>query len=326
VHAKRLGGTVLGLGFSGCAGAQSALDPAGEGAEKIANLFWVMTAGSLVIWAAVVGLAVHALVRRPAPYPERYGHALIVGGGVILPTIVLAALLIYGLLMLPPLLAAAPPGSLKIAVTGEQYWWRVRYLNGGEPVELANEIRLPVGEPVQLELTSPDVIHSFWIPSLSGKVDMIPGRTTQLALKPTKLGTFNGVCAEYCGTSHAYMAFRVVVLPPDELESWLEAQRKPAVVRRDRVTTLGAELFDSNGCGACHTVRGTSARGVVGPDLSHVASRLTLAAGRLPNGAASLEDWLRRTEHLKPGVAMPHFGMLPDEQLHAIATYLESLR
>jgi cytochrome c oxidase subunit 2 len=326
VHAKRLGGTVLGLGLSGCKGPQSALDPAGEGAAKIADLFWVMSAGSLLIWAGVVGLAVHALVRRPTPYPERYGHALIVGGGVILPTVVLAALLIYGLLMLPPLLAAAPPGSLKIAVTGEQYWWRVRYVNRGAPVELANEIRLAVDEPVQLELSSPDVIHSFWIPALSGKLDMIPGRTTQLAIKPTKLGTFNGVCAEYCGTSHAYMAFRVVVMPRDELESWLEAQRKPAVVRRDRSTAQGAELFDANGCGACHTVRGTNARGVVGPDLTHVASRSTLAAGRLPNDAASLEDWLRRTEHLKPGVSMPHFGMLPDEQLHSIATYLESLQ
>jgi cytochrome c oxidase subunit 2 len=326
VRVKRFGGGVIGLSVSGCEGAQSALDPAGEGAAKIADLFWVMTAGSLVIWLLVVGLAVHALVRRPGPYPERYGHALIVGGGVILPTFVLAALLIYGLMMLPPLLAAAPPGSLKIAVVGEQYWWRVKYLNGGAPVELANEVRIPVDEPVQFELSSPDVIHSFWIPSLSGKMDMIPGRTNRLALRANKTGTFNGVCAEYCGTSHAYMAFRVVVLPRPEFEAWLEEQRKPAVSRRAGIAAEGAALFDANGCSACHTVRGTNARGVVGPDLTHVASRLTLAAGRLANDAESLEDWLRRTEHLKPGVSMPHFGMLPDAQLRAIASYLESLQ
>jgi cytochrome c oxidase subunit 2 len=313
--------------FSGCEGAQSTLDPAGETADQVADLFWMMTAGSVVIWLAVVGLAVHALVRRPTPYPEAYGRRLIIGGGVIVPTIVLAALLVHGLAMLPRLLAEAPPGSLRIAVTGEQFWWRVRYRSpDGTAVDLANEVRLPVREPVQFELTSPDVIHSFWIPAIAGKVDMIPGRTTQLTVRPTKLGVFNGVCAEYCGSSHAFMALRVVVLERPEFDRWLAEQRGPASNRRDADAVRGAELFATQGCGACHTVRGTAARGVVGPDLTHVGSRLTLGAGRLPNEAGDFERWLRSTEHLKPGVAMPHFGMLPNEHIRALAVHLESLQ
>jgi cytochrome c oxidase subunit II len=313
--------------FGGCDGAQSALDPAGEAADQIADLFWLMTAGGLAIWAAVVGLAVHALVRRPGTYPERYGRRLIVGGGVILPTIVLAALLIHGLTMLPRLLAAAPPGSLAVHVTGEQFWWRVRYESSdGTWVELANELRLPVGEYVQLTLSSPDVIHSLWIPALAGKVDMIPGRTTQLALRPTRTGTFNGVCAEYCGSSHAFMAFRVVVLERAEFDRWLADQREAASPQRDAAAALGAVLFAANGCAACHTIRGTTARGVVGPDLTHVGSRLTIGAARLNNEPEGFVDWLRSTNHLKPGVGMPHFGMLPDAQLRALGVYLESLQ
>ncbi|MET0385748.1 MAG: cytochrome B, partial [Polyangiales bacterium] len=201
------------MGHGGCAGAQSALDPAGSGAARISVLFWQMTVGSAVIWLAVVGLALYATYKKSPPERTRHGHWLIVGGGVIAPTVVLAGLLIYGLAMLPPLLAAAPPGSLRVQVSGEQYWWRVRYPGpNGETVELANELRLPVGEATQLELTSPDVIHSFWIPSLGGKVDMIPGRTTQLALHPTRTAELSGACAEFCGTSHAHMGFKAVVL------------------------------------------------------------------------------------------------------------------
>ena len=319
-------GVLLGS-LSGCGGAQSALDPAGDAAVQIADLFWWMTYGALAIWLAVVGLAVHALVRAPGPYPERYGRRLIVGGGVILPTVVLAGLLIYGLTMLPPLLAAAPPGSLQIHVSGEQFWWRVRYaLPQGESVELANEVWIPVGEPVQFELTSPDVIHSFWIPALAGKVDMIPGRTTRLAVRAKRTGVFNGVCAEYCGTSHAFMALRVVVVERAELDRWLADQARPAQPKQDPAAARGLELFAANGCGACHTVRGTSARGTVGPDLTHVGSRLTLGAARLNNDQADFERWLRSTEHLKPGVSMPHFAMLGDDSLRAMAAYLESLQ
>lgn len=311
----------------GCRGPQSALDPAGEQAERIASLFWQMTLGAGVIWLAVVAATLHALYRRPDDYSDAYGRRLIIGGGVIAPTLVLAGLLVYGLAMLPPLLAAAPTGSLQIAVTAEQYWWRVRYQRpGAAAVELANELRLPVGAPVQFELRARDVIHSFWIPALAGKVDMIPGRTTRLALRPTRTGEFRGVCAEYCGTSHALMRFAVVVLEPPEFERWLAHEASPARPPQGSLAAEGEAAFAASGCGACHSVRGTRADGLVGPDLTHVGSRSTLGAGTLPNDAAAFERWLGGIEHVKPGVAMPHFGMLPRQRLRAMADYLEGLQ
>jgi cytochrome c oxidase subunit II len=316
------------LALTACAGPQSTLAPAGYAAQRIADLFWAMTIGSVLIWLAVVGLAAHAIYRRRAVQDARSGRRLIVGGGVIFPTIVLALLLGYGLSMLPPLLAAAPAGSLRVSVSGEQFWWRVRYPEheGGSAFELANELRVPVGAHVELELASTDVIHSFWIPALGGKVDMIPGRTTQLTLLPTRTGVFNGVCAEYCGTSHAFMAFRVVVLERAAFADWRKQQRGPARAPADALAAQGGELFAESGCGACHTVRGTGARGVVGPDLTHFGSRLSLGAGMLPNEPEQLVRWLGRTDRVKPGVLMPHFGMLPEPHLRALAAYLKGLQ
>jgi cytochrome c oxidase subunit 2 len=164
--------------LAGCSGPQSALEPAGRGAERIAEIFWGMAAGASLIWLAVVGFAIYAMRAPPEWRSRRRVTILIIGGGTVVPTVVLAGLLAYGLSLLPALLAPAPEGSLHIAVTGEQWWWRVRYLppgGMGETVELANEIRLPVGTPVEFHLESPDVIHSLWIPALGGKIDMIPG-------------------------------------------------------------------------------------------------------------------------------------------------------
>jgi cytochrome c oxidase subunit 2 len=228
---------------------------------------------------------------------------------------------------LPALLAPAPGGSLKITVLGEQWWWRVQYQSaGGDPIVLANEIRLPVGEPVEFRLESPDVIHSFWIPSLAGKIDMIPGRVTRLSLTPTRTGVFRGACAEYCGTSHAWMSFYVVVEEKTAFDRWLTNQKAPARPLSEPVSMRGQELFVANGCGACHTIRGTQARGVLGPDLTHVGGRLSLGAGMLPNNAETLLRWIARTEQVKPGVLMPAFGMLPNEDLKALAAYMEALK
>lgn len=304
-----------------------ALDPAGRGAERIAELFWWMTGGAVVIWAAVVTLSLYAAYWKPRPVEARRTRRLVVLGGAVFPTVVLAALLAYGLAMLPSLLREAPPGSLRIEVTGEQWWWRVRYLPpGGEPVELANELWLPVGEPVQLDLSSPDVIHSLWIPSLGGKMDLIPGRRTHLALEPTRLGTYRGLCAEYCGASHAFMLFTVRVVEEGEYARWLALQASPAEPPRDALALRGREAFLANGCGACHAVRGTPADGRVGPDLTHVGGRAALAAGRLDNRADAFHAWIARPEALKPGVRMPAFGVLPEDELRAIAVYLEGLR
>jgi cytochrome c oxidase subunit II len=311
----------------GCDGAQSALAPAGVEAETIATLFWGMIIGAGVIWAGVVGLAMYAAYGRREPLDVAKARALVVGGGLVLPTVMLTGLLIYGLMLLPSLLERAPPGSLRILVTGEQYWWRVRYLPAkGAPVDLANEIRLPAGEPVEFELRSPDVIHSFWIPALGGKMDMIPGRTTHLRLRPTRTGVFRGVCAEYCGASHALMAFAAVVTSKLEFERWLDTQRQPARGPGNQLEARGAELFTATGCGACHAVRGSRADGLVGPDLTHVGSRLTLGAGIARTGSDDFERWTARPDVRKPGVHMPAFGMLPGDEARAIAAYLASLR
>jgi cytochrome c oxidase subunit 2 len=281
----------------------------------------------VVIWLAVIALALYAVRVRPEAHSRRQANVLIIGGGAIIPTVVLAGLLVYGLALTPELLAPAPEGSLKLAVTGEQWWWRVRYMPpGGEAVELANEIRLPVGEHVEFHLESPDVIHSFWIPSLGGKLDMIPGRVTRLTLQSTRTGVFRGACAEYCGTSHALMLFSVVVMEQEDFARWLARQAQPAWEPTSPLAAHGRELFLANGCGACHTVRGTPADGVVGPDLTHVGGRLSLGAGILPNDPDAFVRWIGRTEAVKPGVHMPAFGMLPPEDLEALALYLEGLQ
>jgi cytochrome c oxidase subunit II len=306
---------------------QSTLEPAGQEAERLAVLFWWMSAGAAVIWTIVVGLAGYAILarrRRDAPRFERF---LIVGGGLVIPTVVLAGLLAHGLAMIPGLVGPAPAGSIRIHVTGEQWWWRVRYQgSGGATIDLANEIRLPAGEPVELVLESRDVIHSFWIPALGGKADMIPGRTTRLVLRAERPGVYRGVCAEYCGSSHAFMAFAVVVMEPVAFARWLDAQARPAVPPATPLEAQGRAAFVASGCGACHAVRGTVADGVIGPDLTHMGGRLSLAAGRLSPARGDIERWLAHPAALKPGARMPAFGMLPHEDLVAMAAYLEGLR
>ncbi|MGE3176075.1 MAG: cytochrome c oxidase subunit II [Vicinamibacterales bacterium] len=315
------------FGLCGCGGVQSALAPAGRDAERIAVLFWWMTAGALVVWAAMIAIALHYSRRSPAQRNHRRDRTLIIGGGVLVPTVTLTALLVYGLAMLPDAVSRAPDGSLLVDVLGEQWWWRVRYEHpAGRSVELANELRLPVGRPVQLRLHSDNVIHSFWVPSLAGKMDMIPGRVTYLTIRPTSTGVFRGACAEYCGTSHALMAFFTEVVSGPAFDRWLDEQARPAGAPMEALTSRGADGFLAHGCAACHTIRGTSADGVIGPDLTHVGSRLSLGAGILDNDAAAFRRWIAGTEHVKPGVHMPAFGMLPEEELRALTAYLEWLQ
>jgi cytochrome c oxidase subunit 2 len=311
----------------GCGGIQSTLAPSGREADRIATLFWWMTGGAFLAWTGTVALALYYGWRPPGTRSRRRDRMLIIGGGVIVPGVTLTVLLVFGLAMLPPAVARAPEGSLQVVVVGEQWWWRVRYLRPGEDdVVLANEIRLPVGEPVQFRLESDNVIHSFWIPSLAGKMDMIPGRVTWLTVRPTATGIYRGACAEYCGTAHALMAFYVEVMERDAFARWLDAQAAPAAAPSAPEAARGADLFTSNGCTACHTVRGTPARGVIGPDLTHVGSRLSVGAGILRNEPEAMRRWLASTEHIKPGVHMPGFGMLPDADLRALAAYLHGLK
>lgn len=326
LRGPRLGAAVIaGAVAAGCDGPQSALVTAGRDAERIAHLFTVMASGALVVWVAVVLIAVYAIRARREVLSPREGNLLILGGGVVLPTVVLGALLAYGLPVLPALLAPGREGGLEIEVAARQWWWRVRYRADAGHVETANELRLPVGERVGLRLESADVIHSFWVPSIAGKVDMIPGRVTRLALEPTRTGVFRGACAEYCGASHGLMGFVVVVMEPGEFRRWLEHQARPAQVATDGPAARGQRELVANGCGACHTVRGTAADGRLGPDLTHVGGRLQIGAGILPTEPAAFVRWLADTDTIKPGVHMPAFRALPRESLSALAAYLQSL-
>lgn len=304
--------------LAACQSDQSALHPASGHAADVAVLFWIMTAGGAVIWLLVMGTAIYAVLGKRKPTSARFADHFILGGGVIFPTVVLAALLVYGLLLLPGGRAATDP-ALRIHVTGEQFWWRVTYeLPDGTPVETANQIRLPQGQEVELALTAQDVIHSFWIPPLGGKLDMIPGRTNLLRLTPTQTGTFRGICAEFCGMSHALMAFEVVVEPPGDFAEWLQAEAAPAAPAE-------AAAFTQAGCGACHRVRGLVGEGAVGPDLTHMARRPTLA-GILPLTRATLAAWLDNPQRIKPDARMPGYADLPQAQRTAIVDFLMGLK
>lgn len=304
--------------LAGCAYEQSALHPAGRDAQELSGLTWFMFAGAVVVWAIVMGVTVYAVLGKKRPRTEKFADAFILGGGVAFPTIGLAILLIYGLSLLPNWTSAEEPG-LRVHVQAEQYWWRFSHeLPDGSVVETANELHLPNGTTAEFVLTSTDVIHSFWVPALGGKMDAIPGRTNLLRLTPTKAGTYSGVCAEFCGPSHTFMAFPVVVHEPADYAAWLEAERAPAV--------SGGELFVATGCGACHTVRGVTENGTVGPDLTHFGSRTSIGAATLPNTRDNLLAWLADPQAIKPGAAMPGYASLPETDREALADYLMGLR
>lgn len=307
-----------------CGGIQSALDPAGREAERIATITVWMTVFFAIVWAAVIALVLYA--PRARETGRRGQTAIIVGGGVVFPIIALTVLLILGLGELPRILAPARAGTLSLDVTGTQWWWRVVYRRPGQPsVELANEIRLPVGTRINTRLASADVVHSFWVPSIAGKMDVIPGRTNLLPMEPTRTGTFRGACAEFCGTAHARMNFMVIVQEPQEFEAWIAHQAQPASPPRTPAAQRGETLFFERGCMTCHAVRGTPAAGQVGPDLTHVGSRLTLAAGTLPTGPDTFRRWIANTDRIKPGVHMPAFAALPADEVAALAAYLAEL-
>ncbi|MCZ7661052.1 MAG: cytochrome c oxidase subunit II [Xanthobacteraceae bacterium] len=307
-------------------GLQSALDPGSPQARAIAQLSWIMFAGAAAIFLLVMLFLAWALW---APAPRRRwlaNRSVVVAGGIAFPIVVLTALLVYGLLLARDIVAEPQKEALQVHVVGEQFWWRVRYRDGAGVVETANELHIPVGRPVRLSLTTADVIHSFWVPGLGGKLDMIPGQTNTLTLTADRPGVYRGQCAEFCGAAHALMAFDVVAHAPEAFAAWLRAQAEPA---RDSIFPLeqrGRALFLASGCGACHVVRGTAAAGRLGPDLTHVGSRRTIAAGTYPNNKGTLAGWIADSQHLKPNNKMPSFDVLAGEDLRAIASYLASLR
>ncbi|HEX6643230.1 MAG TPA: cytochrome c oxidase subunit II [Gemmatimonadales bacterium] len=313
-------------------GMQSALAPAGAGAAQIDALtFLFTTVGAAVFLVFCVALA-YALVHRKRrterqpPDSDRRSTRWIVATGAALPLLVLLPILFYTFHTLRANDPRAREPALTLEVWGRQWWWEVRYLDAapGNRFVTANEIRVPVGRPVELHLYSDDVIHSLWVPSLQGKMDLIPGRRTVLWLQADSAGTYRGQCAEYCGLQHARMALHVHAMPPAEYEEWARLQRRPAAERADSAGREGARIFLASGCILCHTVRGTPAGGRLGPDLTHLASRTTLAGGILPNTRGNLMGWIANPQALKPGSRMPSVPLAPDT-LHAIVHFLMGL-
>lgn len=302
-------------------GLPAALDPAGPFAAPLAAVSWFSLAIGAAVFALVLAALGAALTRNK--WRRRLGReSAVVIGGVIAPVVTLTAMLTYGLATTARLAAPPDPADLRIRVVGEMWWWRVFYLD--EPAfETANEIMIPVGRSVTIELQSADVIHSFWAPRLSRKLDMIPGRRNVLRLEADAPGVYRGRCTEYCGAGHALMAFEVIAVEAADFARWAAAQAPPADIGGQ---AEGLALFDRAGCGACHAIRGTRANGAYGPDLTHVASRRTLAAGILPNNRATLRAWIEDADALKPGARMPSYERLEPRELDALVRLLEGLQ
>jgi cytochrome c oxidase subunit 2 len=300
-------------------GGVAALDPAGPQAAALADLSWIL----IVMFFAVTGVVLLATVisalpggRAKALIGKRW---IVVWGGLAFPAVVVTGLLIYSLAVTEKVTAGPASGVVRIRVAGEMWWWRVQYLDEqGVAFETANQIHIPVGRPVSFELVSTDVIHSFWVPQLGGKMDMIPGRTNTLRLQADEQGVFRGQCTEYCGGAHALMALEVVAQPQAEFDAWAAAQAQPAAA----TDHPGWALFADSGCGACHTVRGTDANGRIGPDLTHLVSRRTLAAAVQPNTPEALRRFIRHAGDMKPGLRMPDYERLSEADVAAIADWL----
>jgi cytochrome c oxidase subunit II len=314
-------------------GEHSAHAPAGPQAfllDRLGDLLYLIAA---VVFVLVVAALLAAIFRRRRgdedvqdPVRERrMAMAVAVAAGSTVATLVAVLLFTFG--SGRRLTATPPPGALQIRVTGRQWWWEVEYRDSLPTrwAVAANEIHVPVGRPVVFELQGSDVIHSFWVPNLGVKRDMLPDQTTSIWFRADSAGVYRGQCAEFCGYQHAKMAFLVVAEPPDRFTAWLERQRDSARTPSDSVARHGKEVFLGSSCPLCHTVGGTPAAGGTGPDLTHLASRRTIAAGALPNTRGHLAGWVLDPQRIKPGAGMPPTALEPDE-LQALLAYLGSLR
>jgi cytochrome c oxidase subunit II len=313
--------------LSGCTGMQSALDPSGQHAGEVLWLWWLMFGVLAAAFVLVMAVMLFALFWPSRLREVASANRMIIAGGLLLPGVTILVFFIASL-RVSWLTAPADADEPTIEVIGWQYWWEVRYPHpdGGPPVISANEIRVPTGQPVQFRLETADVIHSFWIPRLAGKIDMIPGQTNHKTITAHEPGIYRGQCYEFCGLQHANMAFSVVAMPPDEFAAWLEREAQPAREPTDAFLQRGSEVFVSAGCGSCHAIRGVpGAAGRIAPDLTHFASRLTLAAGMFDNNPGMLGGWIASAQQMKPGSKMPSFNGLSGPELRALTAYLGSL-
>lgn len=321
--------------LTGCEGPYNTFDPAGPEARTLASLGWWLSLFMLAVVLIMTGLIVWAALRRRGnmeshmPVDAGGGKQWILLGGVLVSCTVLVILFFITLWVLNPLGQEDRPVDLELEVTGHLWWWEVKYVNAKDPVSefvTANEIHIPTDARVRITLLSADVIHSFWVPRLHGKLDMIPGVENSLILEADKAGVYRGQCAEYCGLQHTHMRFLVIAQSPQEYRRWADRQRRPAQQPTNPQLTLGKQVFEQHACATCHTVRGSQADGEAGPDLTHFGSRLTLGAGLLPNERAHLQAWIVNAPSLKPGVKMPESKQLDGESLNALTLYLESLQ
>jgi cytochrome c oxidase subunit II len=301
---------------------QSALHPASPEAAGIATLWWVMFAVLGVAFLIVMGLTLFAVSRAPRGKTAPGGAVRFVTiSGIVVPGIILVGMLVYSLQT--TLSLRRPAEGRLIQVTGFRWWWEIRYPELG--IVTANEIYIPAGEPVRLELRAKDVVHSFWVPNLHGKIDMLPETVTRFWIRTDQPGTWRGQCAEFCGRQHALMALHVVALPREEFDRWVEERRRPHPVPAAPGLQRGEEVFFRASCHVCHAIRGSPAEGRLGPDLTHIGSRLTLGAGSVENSREQLAAWIHDPQALKPGNLMPHTPLERDE-LEALVDFLHSLQ
>jgi cytochrome c oxidase subunit 2 len=309
---------------------QSVLESAGIQAARVESLWWVIfwiTTVVTVVVLAVLALAVRRGTRTGnAPADER-DLLRYVGVATAVTIVVLFSILIRSVMTSRAIASERISDVMRIEVTAYQWWWAVEYQHP-EPeqrVRTANELHIPVGKTVAIKLLAADVIHSFWVPSLAGKLDAIPGHEATLWLRADRAGVYRGQCAEYCGHQHAHMAFVVIAEPPEQFERWIQAQRQTAHQPQSAIEQRGLQLVQQRACVMCHTIRGTTAGGRIAPDLTHFATRSTIAAGTLPRTAQHLDAWLTDPQAIKPGNRMPAISLAPEDRA-AIVAYLEQLR
>lgn len=318
---------VASLVLTACSGQQSILDPAGKGARDSASIWWLMFWLGTIVFLVVLAMILMAIFRgsreREAALTQQARQRMVILGGVIVPVVIIAVVFAGSTRSLLGMGSLRDNSDVVIDVVAHQYWWEVHYPH--DEVTTANEIHIPVDRDVQVRLTATDVIHSFWVPQLHGKIDMLPGKSNTITIRADEPGTYRGQCAQFCGVQHANMAFLVIASDEPDYRDWIAHQQQPAAEPSEgTLVERGRDIYMSSACVYCHTIDGTPSQGTLGPDLTHLGSRETLGAGILPNNTGNLAGWVIDPQEIKPGNAMPAVDMT-GEDLQALLEYLNSL-